>query len=233
MPLANYALARTHEVREILGITDLSEDRTIERLINGVSYAFASVAGRPFEYNAAAVEDLEGTGGTRLLLIRTPVASITSIATIADDGTSNTAEGASTYRLDSSTVGSVFRRSGWLSSHNHVYGVMSNPLFGTGERYWRVTYAGGFITPYQASSVYPGGSLGAQTLPGEIEDAIIDEVVTRFHQKGRNLWASEERLGDEMIKWRSDVAAVNQQARIDLLPITVSVAKRWRPGHLW
>lgn len=233
MPLADYALTRVHEVREILGITDLSEDRTIERLINGVSYGFAAVAGRAFEYNSAAVEDLEGTGGTRLLLRRTPIASITSIATIADDGTSNTAEGSSTYRLDNASIGSIFRRNGWLSSHNLVYGVMSNPLYGGAEFYWRVTYAGGYITPYQASSVYPGGSLGAATLPGDIEEAVINEVVTQFHMKGRNLWAAEERLGDEMIKWRSDVAAVNQQARIDLLPTTVAVANRYRPGHLW
>lgn len=233
MPLATYALTRVHEVREILGITDLSEDRTIERLINGVSYSFASVAGRAFEYNAAAVEDLRGNGGTRLLLRRTPIASITSIATIADDGTSNTAESSSSYRLDNSAAGSIFRRTGWMSSHNRAYGVMENPLYGGEENYWRVTYAGGYITPYQASSVYPGGSLGTATLPGDIEDAVIDEVVTRFHQKGRNLWAAEERLGDEMIKWRSDVAAVNQQARIDLLPTTVAVANRYRPGHLW
>jgi len=231
MPLNTNALTTTHEIREALGITDLNSDRIIERLINGVSSAFARVAGRVFQRDPAVVEDVAGLGTVLVMLKQTPIVSITSVQTIADDGTLGTAESATSYRILNADVGSIFRATGWTTNFREAYGILSYAVRGSEIPNFRITYVGGWVTRHQTSTVFPGGQVDpTATLPGEIEEAVIRDCVTNFRSIGRPLDVSEQRLGDETVKWRSDVAAVNQQSRIDLSPAAHAVALAYRNG---
>lgn len=233
MPLNDNALAITHDVRNLLGITDLTQDLRIERLINAVSDAFVEIAGRSF-HRATWVEDVVGYGDEILALRNTPLVSITSIQSIAEDGTLGTAEAASSYRISSAGAGFVYRSTGWAANARRVRGILDDRLPGSEVPNWRVTYVGGYVTQWQTSSVYPGGAVAATvTLPQSIEREVIAECVTLFRSQTERRDIIEDRLGDSSVKYRSDVVAVNQQPRIDLSPTTQAVAMRYRNGADW
>jgi len=193
MPVAIAANALTNlaSVKAELGIAtgDTSQDDFLTRAINSASALIERYCNRPFSYAAAEVEKLAGYGTTRLVVKRTPLKTITSIAF---DGATILA---TDYAIEDAEAGFIFRRTGWLWTASNISGVVYAPYPGSEEKLYQVTYAGGYVTPAQVDAApVPPPPAPVRDLPYDLEDAAIRLAVQRYHDKGSELGISSESL---------------------------------------
>lgn len=185
MTLDAGALTTYAEVAARLGETSTGARRAVlESLVNEVSAEFAALANREFHrapVAAPAVELLEARGGRDLFVRRAPIVSVSLVEHLSPSGTGTLAT-ITDYYLDQE-LGCLFRPQGWYDDRPEI-GIESVGQFA--PRTMRVTYVGGYITPYQASTDYPGGSLGTRNLPADIEAVVIRAVVSASTRVGQD-----------------------------------------------
>lgn len=191
MALEANALTTLATVKEELGISTTQWDAQLERRINVASDAIQTYLGRPLERATVTSERVKGYGDQRILLLRTPVVSITSIiyggATIDAAG----------YYIENADAGIVFRSSGWeWTAIERTDSILQEKQPGTEEGLLLVTYVGGWQTPAQG---------GTRTLPFDIEQACVDTVVQGWRNKGKyqNLQNETELQADA--SWRGEM----------------------------
>lgn len=174
-----------------------SGDAKLPRYIAAASAAIRGYLCRSqLHYSAANVETLQGFGRVRLILGLTPVVSITSIE--IDDSEIDEEE----YSLEDAALGLVYRQAGWPFT-GLVRGALTHQDVdpGTEEKVITATYAGGWVTPYQAAS---GGWAGpARSLPFEIEEACIQTAVSLYRRSGIDQAIASESLGDYSVSYRA------------------------------
>ena len=188
--LTNDALTTLGTVKDELGITDASSDETLKRLINAVSRRIRSYCRRTFYYEVDIVEQFAGYGSTNLLLSRMPVISVDSItydsmAVDSDD-----------YSIGDAAAGILYRPTGWAwTAKLQRNAAAADPLPGTEEKLFEVTYTGGWITPQQAADdAKLGVPLGwVRSLPEDLEDACILAVTSRYGMRGQDITVKSER----------------------------------------
>jgi len=194
MTLPTTALCTLADVKEELGITVATYDTRLERLILAACDAVANYTGRLLYYDAAVAESVAGFGGTRLLLSRTPIVSITSITM---DGL---ALAATDYEVEDAAAGFVFRQSGWPWSAEQSDNIAGDPIAGTEEREIDVVYKGGYVTQGQVTAI----PVLARTVPYDIEDAVIQLVADRYRNPASSV--ASERLLSAAVTYRdSDI----------------------------
>ncbi len=192
MALAANALTETGIVRDELGINDLSQDSRIDRLINFVSQEMEDDCGRIFGQGVGIVELQKGFGSTILILTRPPLTTITEVK--IDDLVLD----ATSYSIDDPKAGFVRRSDGsiWPWTALRRGDITRDRLPGSEEKAIQVTYTGGWILPKDSLPEAP-----TRTLPHDIEGAVIDEIVSRFRQKGRDTRVTSEKALSESISW--------------------------------
>jgi hypothetical protein len=119
MALPTTTLCSLADVKEELGIAVTTYDTRIERLIQAINAEIESYCGRVLYYATGIAESVAGFGGTRLLLARTPIVSITSITI---DGL---ALAATDYEVEDAAAGCVEEGEGCLDEEErgaHVDG---------------------------------------------------------------------------------------------------------------
>lgn len=156
-----------------------TRDARLERYINAASDFVASFCGRSFHRSDNIAEDIAGTGRTLIAVSRRPIVAIDSIT--IDDG----AIAASTYSIHDAALGTIFRATGWPWEAASMPGLSYAPVPGTEEKTITVTYDGGYVTPAQAEQGL--FSAAARTLPYDLEDAVVQLVVTRWQSRGHNM----------------------------------------------
>lgn len=194
MALSTHALTTYDTVKAELGLKDDMAQDAIERLINAASEAMEKAAGgRHFEYKAGEVELHRGYGDHRLVLRRTPVTTLTQIRLLELDGSVVATYDAAGYTLEDAEAGFVFRsgsilgtdfpnqRGGWPWTAQAGQGIRSTLIAGTERASIEVTYDGGYITPEQEAQ-----SVGARTLPYDLEQAVVSSVVSLFQSRNRD-----------------------------------------------
>ncbi len=137
------ALTTLRRVKVELGLslTDTSLDELLDALVDEASQAIESYCGRAFG-RAVVTETMPGTGRTRLVLTRTPVASVTSV--VYNDSTISSSE----YAVEDATAGFLYRDDGW-------YWTVSQDASDLVPRYvpslptndYAITYTGGYLLP--------------------------------------------------------------------------------------
>jgi hypothetical protein len=182
--------------------TELSVSAADSRLPRYISVASAAICGylnrKQLHYSAAYVEKVAGFARPRLILELTPVISIASI-TLSDGSVVEPSE----YSIEDDQAGLVFRSSGWPYTGLIRPGlVYTDPAAGTEEKVITATYAGGWVTPYQAVSG------PARTLPYEIEEACIQTAVSLYRKAGADQSIASEGLGDYSVTYRNANAIV-------------------------
>lgn len=166
-------------VATVLDELDVADDggavrARVERYINLASAWAARICGRTFVYGAAVVERHRGMGTVRLHLGR-PIVSITSIVV---DGTTLDAD---SYLVEDATAGVVFREAGFPWTAQAQPGPSYHLVPGSEEPSIVVTYAGGWVSPAHATNVLP------RTLPYDLEDAVVELVVSRWRRRGQDV----------------------------------------------
>lgn len=206
MALIAGALTTVRELESELGLDAGTDVRAVERAINAASAEVARIAERVLHRVSGAVDRVEGHGGSLLVLPRAPVAAISAIAVLADDGsTVEETYDATSYDLQDADAGIVFRAMGWPWTATRRAGVSGAPVAGSERASIRVTYTAGWITPYQASAT--GGSVGTRDLPYDLEEACLIAAVTRYRGRGRDRAVVREQLGPESVTFASPGAS--------------------------
>lgn len=147
-----------------------ANDARIPRLINLASdlarqymNRFAPVS---IEYAAGFVENVRGYQQPRIILTKTPVLTITSIAWqgfVFDP---------SEYTLQEPDAGFVYRQVGFPWTGLVRNGLMQEDnVPGSEDRLITVTYTGGWVTPGQIAAGGWGGP--PRSLPFDLEDAVV------------------------------------------------------------
>lgn len=181
MGLPENALTTVGTIADELRLTDGMSDAALERLIGVASDAIETYCDRGFAL-LAVTEALRPSGAPRLILNRTPVASVESVT---DTGV---AVSPSEYVLEDAELGYLRREAGWQSNDLVVPGstaVDTLPL--SGKRSLLVAYTAGYVTP--AQEALPGTP---RTLPFDLEQACIETVVSLWRRRGSDSRASKE-----------------------------------------
>ena len=179
------ALTTVDALTDELGLTGEQSVTRLQRSVMVASAQVASYLGRRVHYGAAVVEVLPATGGGVLLLSRTPALSVASVTLSTDGGATSTTIAASDYTLEVGADGDdnagILRSlaGGWGFSGRRV-GASGDPLPGTESEVYTVTYAGGWVTPAQATGELP------RTLPFDLEGAVLDLAAQSWKTRGRD-----------------------------------------------
>ena len=202
-------LTTTSRVAAELGVecsTDLQ--KTLLPIIRSVSATVEKFCGRKMSYKAAAVETRTGVGGPRLRLRRTPVRSLTALQYVDLDGdvvSDLTLDGLQIEDIDDETghgtSGLVYRAGGFPSSAVYLPYITRPMKVGSERPNYRVTFAGGWVTPSQEAD---DESVDLpRDLPYDIEEAVVLEVVSRYRRRGADRDIKTERLLSGSVTYES------------------------------
>lgn len=185
------ALTTYATVKAELGLPDDTKQSIVERLINAASDAIERYCMRKFQ-QATVTDTLRPSGTQRLVLLQTPVISITSIS---DDG--STVDSGS-YTLENANAGIVYSDTAWASNDSWTPDATApERVNGTGKRSLSVVYVGGYVLP---------NDVGTRTLPYDLEQACIDTVVSLYRRRGERLGIKAESVGDASVTYRDPSA---------------------------
>lgn len=200
MALKALALTTVQTVAEDLGVASGSADALLERLIHESSQRVATALDRTLHYTASAVDDVEGYGRRLLLLPRTPLVSVTSIAYVEDDGTT-TPLAADAYAIEDAQAGHVRRVGGSVWSWTgRAAGIRPRAVAGSAQRRWRVTYTAGWVTPQQAAD----DPTLTRDLPYDLEALCIQGVVALYRARGSDPAVTRRQVLDASISYSAE-----------------------------
>ena len=170
LALTTYALVKAE-----LGLTDDTLQTYFERKINAVSQKFANYCNRAFKTQTYTSERYEGTDTLEICLKNYPITALTTVivddTTITDDVVLDAANGTIYYE-------GLFSSNGWNA------GVSKHKILRFKNVY--VTYTAGYVLPDQASP----------TLPYDLQDACINEVIAEYEKRGTSKNVKSWTLGE-------------------------------------
>lgn len=183
---AETKLVQLATVKTELDIAGAGDDTRLTALIDAVSSRIVAYCGREFKRETVD-EWLPGRGRTYLYLSRTPVVSIEYIL---EDGIAIT-----DWKIEDAVQGAIWRRDGWEWDVNTRGALIQHPMPGEEDReHYKVRYVGGYLLPGEAN----------RTLPLDVEEAALREVVRMWERRERSEDVSSERMGDTTVTYRDE-----------------------------
>jgi len=157
-----------------------TDDALLVSIIEETRDFIVSYCGREFA-RESVTETKEGNAHLKLILDRTPIVSVTSVAF---DGTTI---GSTQYTIDDAKAGFLFREAGWTNTD--IYGQAILPYsMGHGRRDWSVVYTAGYIMP--------GSTEGQVTLPADLRRAAKDLCKSWYYQRTDNPNVRRQQTGE-------------------------------------
>jgi hypothetical protein len=181
MALSDRALTTVTRMQAVPGMGSVASS-VLEPLIEEASAEFVRLVGRDLHYQTDRLEKVAGYGTPRLMLRGAlPLVSISQIQRVS--GSSSTTVDSSDYEIEDADTGTV-RAIGWNWDFTGRYGadIIADPVAGTEEPLYQVTYTGGYVTPEQDAN---DGAL-TRNLPFDIERVIVDYVSSLWLGGGRD-----------------------------------------------
>jgi hypothetical protein len=157
-------------------------DNILRRIINTTSDLVASWCARQF-HAQTITERRGGRGGTELVLRNRPVRTVVSVT---DDG-----DAVTDFELRDIVPGMpgiLYRAAGWPWVAAGVPGIIQPPMPGTEAERLVIVYEAGWVTPAQVEA----GTFTTRTLPGAVEDAVVELVTSRWRRRGTDTRQSSE-----------------------------------------
>jgi len=191
--LATNALTTLSTVKADLGISNVTSDGTLARLINAASDFVERTCKRSFYYEAARVDTLSGYGTNNLIVEKAPLLDIASIT--YSDGTVDS----DNYSIGDADAGLIFNEYGWVWTAQRMDSITLPRIPGTEKESYTVTYEGGYVTPKQEED-----AVGTRSLPYDLEDAVIRMVVNRFRRLGADTNIASEGLMSYSVSYRTE-----------------------------
>lgn len=171
-----------------LGLTGSQDDTELQDIITEVSQTVVDRCGRVFAQETVT-ETLQGTNDLRLVLARTPVMAIASVAISGQVLLSTD------YFLENADAGILYRTIGWMAFRSSVAPISLDVLAGTGEPNIVVTYTGGFILP-TFDAIDTATPLIGPRLPGSVSRAALELAKVQWQTRARDRGLASERIGD-------------------------------------
>jgi hypothetical protein len=209
VPLQLNALTTLAIVLDELGIAGDggAQDTRLVRYINAASDFAAGYCGRTF-HRAEVVETAAPRGGVYLLLARTPIVSIVSIF---DGGVELDA---GSYEIRDAFAGIVHRSSGWRWPAARRATITYPAVPGTEDASIEATYVGGYATPAQVAE---GGAYAGEavTVPSDLEDAVVQLVVSRWKGRTRDRRIASESYSHAAFTYLGEPVPPEVRATLD------------------
>lgn len=236
--LAANALTSYEAIKCELGLAD-GKQPIIERLINAVSDQFeAAAGGRSFYYQTGIIENHRGLGDSRLISRKAPLVTVTSIILRSIQGDAVTTYDASSYYIEDAEDGFVFRGgdavgitqgvggfgAGFPWTAQSGQGIRGGPIPGTERKAIELTYDAGYVTEPQQENTRTSGTPLTRNLPYDIEQAVIDSVVSNFRRRGRNPGILSKTTAEVSVAFSNDVPGLNSSF---LTPQAISIAESY------
>lgn len=187
MGLEPNALTTYATVKAELGLTDDTQQAFIERQINIASQRIENYCSRKFKKQTYTLENYEGTGGLYLLLTNFPVTEVTKI--VIDDTEYDVSDFKIDYAKGIIYFEDVFSASGVCEGISNF----SNKILLSIQ----VTYTAGYVLPNDA---------GTRNLPYDLDQCCVDEVVSKYEQKGTKKRTKSWSLGNASKSFDYDIS---------------------------
>jgi hypothetical protein len=158
MAIVANALTDVSNVQTRLRLSAGTDSALIEQLINEASAAIESFCDRTFSYQGTIVEQLATMGDVKLMVAKTPLISVASIALLYGDDAATV--DSSEYEVSDASIGTVFRKIGpwpWSARWQDGLNFDLDQQPGTERKNCTVTYAAGYVTRVQAAAGLAGG----------------------------------------------------------------------------
>jgi hypothetical protein len=210
MNLSSDALTTIAACEEALSVTAGSEDSYLARLIEFASSRIKQYCNRTFYWEDEIAEFVNSGGTNDLVVTRRPVTSITSVE--YDDGEVDSDD----YKCVGygfADAGIIYNANGWIWAVGGVNNIAQDPLPGSENPRYTVTYDGGWVTPQQ---VIDTPAL-TRTLPWDLEQACIDLVVLKYTRKGVTPGIKSEKL----LSWAASYETVDSSDPFGDLPASI------------
>ena len=163
-----------------LGLTAGAQDDQMELLIHTVSAQLHNLLNRTLPAQTGISEEVVGYGTEKMMLKVAPISAITSISF------GGTTVDSDDYEIFDADAGLVYFPSGTTWTAQRAGGTIGNiNLPGTERKRYTVVYDGGYNTPVQA---------GTDTLPFDIQAAVLDMAKTRYFAIGRDMNIKSESI---------------------------------------
>lgn len=200
--LCSLPVAKSH-----LGVTGSSDDALLAEMIQSASQFIVDYTDRSY-HRQLVTETLPATGRGYLVLTRTPVISVQLVTH------SGTTISSTTYEIDNTNAGMLWRQSGWTDTS--IYGN-NVEVYNTGEgrREWSIKYTAGYITP--------GSTLGSRTLPYDVEKACLEIVKSWYKSKDDDPNVIIQKAGDA-----SETKANLAGRYTGIPPVVITLLNPWR-----
>ena len=182
--LATNALSTLATVASDLGITTPgTSDDLLKRLINSASQAIEQYCQRSFYRDTAITEKVAGFGTEMLMVSRTPINALTSVAL---DGAT-----VSDVTIEDANAGLLMLRGGFQHTIELMGGRINTEAQPDTERKaYTVVYDGGWYTPKQ----YDDDNDNTRALPYDVEEACIEFVRALYYLKQRDPAVASQKL---------------------------------------
>lgn len=220
--LATNALTTLARVKAELAIdaSTTTHDDYLTLQINFASQAIESFLDRQLQRVVDTVERVQGYGGNRVTLTRTPLESVTSAQIINGTAPFSPID-VSELTIENADAGFLYLRTGFPWAVPRPFGTVArDPLPGHEEKVIEVTYTGGYVLPNDG---------GTQTLPIDIERACILAVVSAFEQRGRDRDISEEQLMSYRVRYGGSSQLASVVAAFPSSPFSSHVTRLLLP----
>jgi hypothetical protein len=177
LALATNALTTLATVKGLLGITDMSQDDLITRLINSASQWIENYCSRKFAYGAQS-ERKAGYGSVYMFLDAPPLDTNQTITVSYLNLYGSVAQVFPSspgvyWTVQDAQAAILYRPGGWLWTTTYLPGAVYEPLIGQERKSWLIEYSGGYRLPYMS----PISNVA--DLPADLEQACIDMVITK------------------------------------------------------
>lgn len=190
-------LTTLQAVQEQVSVETTDEDMVL-RLITRASRWAETYIGFPLRCRTYG-ETVPGTGGRNLMLTAIPVRAVTLIMDSTSTGTAN--DLTTSIRIEDAEAGLLSRDEGFAWTPGLQQNIVANPLPGSDIRPWYVVYEAGYVLGGK-SSTGGGTTSTGETLPGDIQQAVIEKV-KEWH--GGESGVVSKKVGELQIQYK-DVA---------------------------
>jgi hypothetical protein len=193
-------LATTGDVKSVLGVTGTSDDAYLDKLITRAGGWAEDYVGYPLGSPQVYQETVPAYGSPALVVSRTPVRAVLRL--FDSTATGEATEYCSTdFRIEDADAGLIMFTDdsipGWTARQQTE--IVDRYLPGTETRPWLIEYEAGFVGAGGTTATCGGTTSTGRTLPGAIEDAVIERVVAQYERRGP---LASKKVGEISVSYR-------------------------------
>jgi hypothetical protein len=205
--LANFKLA----LNGVTTATSTGEDDFMTQLITRATKTVERYIGYPLRH-ASYSETLPAWDSNRLMVSRTPIQSVAAISHLPEMSSVTT----TSWYVENPEAGIIHRDLGWYWSAGVAYDLEAHIIPNSELRVFQVDYDAGFVLA--------GSTTTYETVPDDLEEAILDTAVAFYRSVGQDPTMQSQKIGDLSITY----ARGQSGNALTVTPKAEALLQRWR-----